>query len=238
MVFRSTSQAVRSAVGIVATGGGCSFHQASASASVTGPQRSKHRKWPKSASGASGGAELNQLAASPGTEAGRQLRAELVGDLVATWLPAMRDVARTGDSALQRAAKRVCAKIDALHGPADWLHVAPWGAPIDTPHDCVSIAMLRQAIRDEEKLDLTYKAEEGAMTRRRVRPLVVIYHLNCTMLAAWCELRGGFRHFRTDRIYGCDPTGAHFDGQGDTLRTLWHEAEEIAADAPARPEQA
>ena len=147
-------------------------------------------------------------------------------------------LARTGDSALQRAAKRVCAKIDALHGPADWLHVAPWGAPIDTPHDCVSIAMLRQAIRDEEKLDLTYKAEEGAMTRRRVRPLVVIYHLNCTMLAAWCELRGGFRHFRTDRIYGCDPTGAHFAGQGDTLRTLWNEAEEIAADAPARPEQA
>ena len=144
-------------------------------------------------------------------------------------------LARTGDSALQRAARRVCAKVDALHGPADWLHVAPWGAPADTPHDCVSIAMLRQAIRDEEKLDLTYKSEQGEMTLRRVRPLVVIYHLNCTMLAAWCELRGGLRHFRTDRIYGCTPTGETFRGQGAVLRELWHQHEEVAAETPTAP---
>lgn len=146
-------------------------------------------------------------------------------------------LARTGDTALQRAARRVCAKVDALHGPADWLSVAPWGAPADTPHDCVSIAMLRQAIRDEEKLCLTYRSEAGEMSERRVRPIVVIYHLNCTMLAAWCELRGDFRHFRTDRIYGCAPTGAHFPGEGALLRRLWQEREaaEAAAEAPTAP---
>lgn len=142
-------------------------------------------------------------------------------------------LARTGDTALQRAARRICAKVDALHGPADWLFVAPWGAPADTPHDCVSIAMLRQAIRDEQKLMLTYRSDNGETTERQVRPLVVIYHLNCTMLAAWCELRGDFRHFRTDRIYGCVPSPAHFTGEGEMLRGLWQQREAVVASSPA-----
>ena len=148
-------------------------------------------------------------------------------------------LARTGDSALQRAASRVCAKIDALHGPADWLFVAPWGAPTDDPtRGCVSIASLRQAIHDEERLSLTYQSEDGTMTTRMVRPIVVIYHLNCTMLAAWCELRGGFRHFRTDRIFDCTRTGCNFKGQGEVLRDLWQERETVAAEAPAPAKQA
>lgn len=36
-------------------------------------------------------------------------------------------LSRTGDSALQRAAQRIHEKVDALHGTADWLRVAPWG---------------------------------------------------------------------------------------------------------------
>ncbi|MDU8929549.1 YafY family protein [Alisedimentitalea sp. MJ-SS2] len=142
-------------------------------------------------------------------------------------------LARTGDSALQRAAKRVCAKVDALHGPADWLYVAPWGAPTDDPDQgCVSIARLRQAIRDEEKLVLRYQDEMGEMSSRTVRPIVVIYHLNCTMLAAWCELRAGFRHFRTDRIFDCRSGAGQFVGQGSMLRKLWAEQETVAADTP------
>jgi len=147
-------------------------------------------------------------------------------------------LARTGDSALQRAANRVCSKIDALHGPADWLHVAPWGAPADDPErGCVSISLLRGAIRDARKLRLTYHTGDGdprdtAMSERTVRPIVVIYHLNCTMLAAWCELRGAFRHFRTDRIYGCTLLDDHFTEQADTLRALWHETGQAAAQMP------
>lgn len=145
-------------------------------------------------------------------------------------------LARTGDSTLQRAAKRVCDKIDSLHGPADWLFVAPWGAPIDNPDlGCVSIARLRQAIREEETLRITYQSEAGDRTERCVRPIVVIYHLNCTILAAWCELRGDFRHFRTDRIYACDPTGRFFTGESAVLRSLWQQREAVAADAPTTP---
>ncbi|MEY8829898.1 helix-turn-helix transcriptional regulator [Sedimentitalea sp. XS_ASV28] len=137
---------------------------------------------------------------------------------------ALAMLARTGDSALQRAAQRVCGKIDALHGPADWLEIVPWGAPSDdSAPDCVSKAMLRTAIREESKLELLYRDENNNETRRVVRPLVLIYHLNCVMLAAWCETRSAFRHFRTDRIWDCTLTGTDFTGEGAVLRRLWRE---------------
>jgi len=137
-------------------------------------------------------------------------------------------LARTGDSYLQQAARRICEKIDALHVPADWLQVAPWGAPEDDPEaGCVSVAMLRQAIRDEQKLNLTYANAEGSRTERIVRPVALIYHVECTMLAGWCELRGGFRHFRVDRIWACEVLDERFQGQGRSLRSLWQEQDSL-----------
>lgn len=133
-------------------------------------------------------------------------------------------LARTGDSTLQQAADRVCRKIEALRAPADWLQVAPWGAPMDDPaKGCVPIVNYREAIRSERKLRITYVNAEGQRTERIVRPVALIYHIECTMLAAWCELRNGFRHFRTDRIWACAPTEDHFCGQGAPLRAIWQE---------------
>lgn len=131
---------------------------------------------------------------------------------------------RTGDSTLLRAADRICAKIDALQNGADWLQVSPWGAPLDDPNKgCVSKASLRAAIRDECKLRLTYRDAQDVETVRTVRPVALVYHLECVMLVAWCELRGGLRHFRTDRLWGCDALEERFAGQSETLRRLWLE---------------
>ncbi len=133
-------------------------------------------------------------------------------------------LARTGDSHLQRAAKRICQKIDALHCPADWLQVAPWGSPPDDPaKGCVPVAHFRQAIRAEQKIRITYVDSNDQRTERIVRPVALTYHIECTMLAGWCELRNGFRHFRTDRIWASEPTDEDFRGQGEALRDLWQE---------------
>ncbi len=131
-------------------------------------------------------------------------------------------LSRTGDSMLQKAANRIFEKVDVLHGPADWLQVSPWGTPTDDAEKgCVSISMLRGVIRDEYKLELTYRDEDNVETIRTVRPIALSYRSTCTLLAAWCELRNGLRHFRTDRIYGCKKLDDRFSGQGDTLRELW-----------------
>jgi predicted DNA-binding transcriptional regulator YafY len=131
---------------------------------------------------------------------------------------------RSGDTSLLEAGRRVRDKIDALNAPAEWIHVAPWGAPMDVAEQgCVTLAELRQAMREEQKLQLKYRDGAGNDSLRQVRPLAIIYHLECNMLAAWCELRAGFRHFRQDRIVECNVLEERFTGQGQTLRTLWHE---------------
>ena len=133
---------------------------------------------------------------------------------------------RTGDGSLQKAALRIVHKIDALQAEEPRLHVSAWGAPLDDPaKGCVSKATLRDAIRGAQKLRLTYRNEADEETTRIVRPVAVIYHLECVMIAAWCELRNGFRHFRTDRIWGCDVLEEDFQDQAETLHALWSEQE-------------
>lgn len=135
-------------------------------------------------------------------------------------------LSRTGDSALQDAANRITAKIDALQDEEDWLQVAPWGVPPDDPaKGCVSFAVVRDAIRSARKLRLTYRDETGAETERTVRPVAIIYHVENVLIAAWCELRGGFRHFRTDRIWGCAMLDDRFADQADALRKIWQDRE-------------
>ncbi len=143
-------------------------------------------------------------------------------------------VARTGDSALQRAAQRLHEKIDALHASADWLQVVPWGArPDDPANGCVSVSTLREAIRSEQKLKLTYRDGNNEETVRVIRPIALIYHLECVILAGWCELRASFRHFRTDRIYECQVQDERFAGQSAALRSLWLEHNHWDEPAPA-----
>ncbi|WP_417672622.1 helix-turn-helix transcriptional regulator [Pseudodonghicola sp.] len=134
---------------------------------------------------------------------------------------------RTGDGALQQAAARVSRKIANVHDSADWLQVAPWGAPQDDPElACVSIALLRRAVRSARKLGLSYVDKEGQQTTRVLRPLGLIYHVDCTLLAGWCELRGGFRHFRTDRMLGAELLDQSFAEEAPALRRLWREQED------------
>ena len=133
-------------------------------------------------------------------------------------------LARAGDSALQRAALRVRQKTMDLNDPVHWLQVAPWGrAPDDPAQGCVSLAALRTAILEERKLHLTYRDAQQVETVCVVWPIVIVYHIECVLLIGWCDLRAAFRHFRTDRIYGCQLLEAAFVGQSKTLRMLWSE---------------
>ncbi|SMO68096.1 helix-turn-helix transcriptional regulator [Ruegeria faecimaris] len=143
-------------------------------------------------------------------------------------------LARTGDSTLQEAAKRICRKIEGLRASPDWLQVAPWGAPVDDPaKGCIPVVNYREAIRGERKLRLTYVSSQDVRSERVVRPVALIYHIECTMLVAWCELRNGFRHFRTDRVWACEMVDDHFCGQGQPLREIWQEQNQWGSPAEA-----
>lgn len=133
---------------------------------------------------------------------------------------------RTGDSALVQAAGRISKKIDALQEPVDWLKVSAPGARFDDPaRGCIPKSMLRMAIREERKVRITYRDEADVETQRVLRPVALLYYEDCTVLAAWCELRAAFRCFRTDRIWAYCLLEDGFPGEGPALRKLWEESD-------------
>ena len=47
------------------------------------------------------------------------------------------------------------------------------------------------------------------------------YYVDVTLIAAWCELRRDFRHFRADRIVGARLLDANFSADSARLRAQW-----------------
>lgn len=138
---------------------------------------------------------------------------------------------RTGDTDLLSSASRVSRKIaDVLPGnsqspfDAPPLMVSHWNT---VPPPGADYRVMRKAIREEEKLRLQYQDAEAHVTARTIRPIGLIYYVDNVLLAAWCELRGDFRHFRADRILDCQPTGDFFKGTGSRLRVDWHTHHEL-----------
>lgn len=132
---------------------------------------------------------------------------------------------RTGDRQLKDAAERVTGKIAAAVPPplrqvvmGNALYA--WGTVAPEPPG-VDLSMIRQAIRDEQKLEIGYRDEQGRDTNRVVRPIALIYYSAYTNLVGWCELRTALRNFRSDRITTSRTVEAFFTGEGDRLRTDW-----------------
>ena len=111
-------------------------------------------------------------------------------------------VTQAADADLRAAALSLADKIDA-HLPID--RDGPprgWTFPTDTPgaaSGLAHLAPLRGAIRARQKLRIDYDGRDGPTTRT-IRPLQMEYWGQVWTLGAWCELRGGFRTFRIDRI--------------------------------------
>ena len=77
--------------------------------------------------------------------------------------------------------------------------VSDFGAPA-----APDMGMLRTAVRDSRRLAIVYRDERERLIERTCLPLAVVYYIEVTVVAAWCELRDNFRHFRVDRIVACD----------------------------------
>nr|WP_281431855.1 YafY family protein [Rhizobium setariae] len=132
---------------------------------------------------------------------------------------------RTGDVALKKAADRVTAKIAATMPPPlrqvlEGNAIFAWGSVAPSP-DGTDLALLRQAIRDEQKLFIRYRDEAAHESERTIRPIALIYYSSTAVVVAWCELRDALRNFRTDRIQQSEAVDAYFPGQGDGLRQQW-----------------
>src|SRR5947199_251408 len=81
------------------------------------------------------------------------------------------------------------------------------------------------AMRAEHKLILHYANANGERTRRTVWPVALGFFDRARVLVAWCELRAGFRHFRTDRIAKLRVTDKRYPRRRRVLMKEWRAAE-------------
>ncbi|WP_024923974.1 helix-turn-helix transcriptional regulator, partial [Mesorhizobium sp. NBIMC_P2-C2] len=85
----------------------------------------------------------------------------------------------------------------------------------------IDLGAVRQAIRDERKLAILYNDAAGAGSERVVWPFALGFFDKVRVMVAWCEMRQGFRHFRTDRIARLDITGTRYPRRRQTLLKEW-----------------
>lgn len=128
-----------------------------------------------------------------------------------------------GDPGLGQLASNALAKIDAVlppsatHAPAARLFV-----PDLHDYPVARLTPLRQAIAAHQCIELDYCRADGELSRRRVHPLGLFFWGVSWTLAAWCEARDEFRHFRIDRILACMPLADTFTPQaGRTLEDFF-----------------
>ena len=81
--------------------------------------------------------------------------------------------------------------------------------------------MFRSAIRAQAKLRIDYGDLNGQATTRVIWPIAIGFMNEARMLAAWCELREDFRHFRTDRIAAASEIGERYPGRRSQLVKAW-----------------
>ncbi len=85
-------------------------------------------------------------------------------------------------------------------------------------------ALLRHAIRERYRLQLTYTDRDGEKTDRIVWPMLIAYLDRSRYLVAWCESRNDYRHFKTDRVQELKVIGERYPGRRAVLIKGWEQA--------------
>ena len=148
-----------------------------------------------------------------------------------------RWVAERGDAPLAKAARNALARIGAVlpddlkaRLDAPGLLVAPL-AKAAAGDD--AMPAIREAIRRERKLRIAYLDGNGRRTQRAIWPFALGFFERVRIIAAWCELRQGYRHFRTDRIVKITVMETRYPRRRAALLKEWRAIEKIPDPAVA-----
>jgi len=139
-----------------------------------------------------------------------------------------RWVAAQTDEPLGKAARNALSKIAAVL-PSDLqrsLETSSLLVPSQrAPAGVTDLPVIREAIRTERKLRITYSDEQDISTSRTIWPFALGFFERLRMVAAWCELRRDYRHFRTDRIRSLKITDVSYPRRRLVLLREWRARE-------------
>jgi predicted DNA-binding transcriptional regulator YafY len=145
-------------------------------------------------------------------------------------------VSSRGDPVLAKAARDLVVKIATAvpdHLRPFVMEPATGMAPhVRTKPDGLDMARTREWIHAGRKLQIAYRDENDAVSRRRIWPIKLGYFETTRLLVAWCELRNDFRSFRTDRVVEADFLD---EPHGQRVAALWSrwQAQRRAIEKPA-----
>ncbi|MGF6767845.1 putative DNA-binding transcriptional regulator YafY [Paraburkholderia sp. GAS199] len=134
-------------------------------------------------------------------------------------------VRQRADPALAQSSESALAKILSARNndssksdePTAVLTAASASERIDPSH----VALLRQAIRRQRKVSIRYKDTHGSLSDRTIWPIAIVYFDDVRILAAWCEQRAAFRHFRVDRLHVTTVSEECYPGRRQSLLMQW-----------------
>lgn len=146
-----------------------------------------------------------------------------------------RWVTRQPDTALAQAAERAMTRIGATLPAAARLSIETTGLLVPTPRepppDAPWLPTLRLGMRLEHVLRMDYADGAGQPTQRLIWPFAMAFMEGLGMLAAWCELRRDFRHFRADRVIDLVDTGERYPSRRHVLIKRWRTATGYGSDS-------
>ncbi|HEY2861364.1 MAG TPA: YafY family protein [Terracidiphilus sp.] len=151
-----------------------------------------------------------------------------------------RWVKQRGDPVLQEAAADLLSKIESVVPPelrqemaSSGLMIGPTAHHIPMPDR--DLALIRRAIRAESKLSMCYVDSGDGETRRIVWPFALGWFDHGLILAAWCELRKDYRHFRIDRIRSFTVAADRYPRSRRAMLQEWQTKVGIPLDEKKRP---
>ncbi|WP_159011002.1 YafY family protein [Bradyrhizobium sp. S69] len=141
-----------------------------------------------------------------------------------------RWVAAQPDEPLGKAARNALSKIAAVL-PDDLQRSLETSSLLVAPQRPAAgdteLPTIRRAIRAEHKLRITYTDEKENNTQRTIWPIALGFFERIRVVAAWCETRRDYRHFRTDRIRSLKMTDSRYPRRRFDMLREWRTRESI-----------
>lgn len=135
-------------------------------------------------------------------------------------------VRQRADPALARCVESALAKIFSAKNNGSTSAQSPavvTAASTSGRADPPQAALLRDAIRRQRKVAIGYEDAQGALSDRVIWPIAIVYFDDVRVLAAWCERRSAFRHFRVDRLQVRTVLEERYPGRRQSLVTQWRQ---------------
>ena len=97
------------------------------------------------------------------------------------------------------------------------------GPPATEAFTKENLRNLRQAILNKNKIELIYPSSNNQKSQRVIWPFALGYFTDQRILVAWCEKKGDYRHFRTDKIVSLKILNEHYTANREDLFNSWQQ---------------